>query len=115
MSLVVRAFVLLEKWRYVVERNCIIFYYFILLLIQQVTKIQNIMDGIEALQTQMHQFELEIHPAVEKLEKEEKEQAEAREAEGNYYLTYFLIFYFFLSDLFHRKRKRKNCQRETRS
>lgn len=40
------------------------------------------MDSIEGLQNQMHQFELEIHPAVEKLEKEEKEQAEAREAAG---------------------------------
>jgi HSP20 family molecular chaperone IbpA len=47
----------------------------------EVTNIQQIMDGIEALQNQMHEFELEIHPAVEKLEKEEKEQAEAREAE----------------------------------
>ena len=39
------------------------------------------MDEIDELQEQMHQFELEIHPAVEKVEKEEKEQAEAREAE----------------------------------
>jgi len=40
----------------------------------EVSKIQSIMDGIEALQQQIHKMELEIKPAVEEIEKKEAEK-----------------------------------------
>jgi len=48
---------------------------------REITNVQKIMDGIEALQNQIHKFELEIQPIVQRQEAEEREVQERQTKE----------------------------------